>query len=370
MKIAYLLDRPELGGGVKVVFQHAALLAQRGHRVWVAGRGPRPDWVGPVSRGNEGPGSRGAVSYLDLSSQPEGASPALPEPVDLLVATYWTTLEPARRAVTAGTAHAAAHLCQGFEPDWPHQRHQAERIETTYAAAALPALVVAPHLGERLASRLSLPWRLAPPPVDPRFRPGFLGRLRRRPGAFPWIAVPGIFQAEVKGVPVALEALRRLEDGGLRCRLLRISVLPPTEEEARLRRADRFLHGVPPEAVAQALRRCSLLLFPARPGEGFGLPLLEAMASGVPAVASRLPPTRFLAEGVLPLVPPDDPEVLAERARDLLESPPSWRRARREVLRRAARFAQSRIAVELDEAVRWAAKAGSSVAPVRGSGAP
>jgi alpha-1,3-rhamnosyl/mannosyltransferase len=137
--------------------------------------------------------------------------------------------------------------------------------------------------------------------------------------------------------------------------LLRISVLPAGTEENRRRRADRFLHGVPPERVAEALRRCDLALFPAAPGEGFGLPLLEALASGVPAVASRLPSTRFMTAGAIPLVPPGDAAAFAAVADRLLAAGADWRRVRRDGLRAARRFAPGRVADELEEAVVWAA---------------
>jgi glycosyltransferase involved in cell wall biosynthesis len=348
MRIAYVLDRPELGGGVKVVFQHAALLAGRGHQVWVAGRGPRPGWVD----GLPGPEPR----YVDYGGRPAGAPPELPEAPDLALATYWTTLALARGVGAA----AAAQLCQGHEPDWPHEAARRAEIEAAYRQAALPALVVSPHLGVLLAERYGVPWRPAPPPADPTFRPPPPWRRRRRPRRRPWVVVPGIFEAEIKGVPTALEALRRLADAGLPSRLLRVSVLPQSEAERVLRPADRFLCGVAPREVAAALREADLLLFPAGEGEGFGLPLLEAMASGVPAVASRLPSTLAMSGGAVPLVEPGDPAALAAAARGLLTDPAAWRRARRAGLRAAARFAPRRVAGELEAAVRWAAAEGAA----------
>ncbi|MBI1757724.1 MAG: glycosyltransferase family 4 protein [Actinobacteria bacterium] len=53
-----------------------------------------------------------------------------------------------------------------------------------------------------------------------------------------------------------------------------------------------------------------LLAFPSR-YEGFGLPPLEAMAAGVPVVASDLPAVREATSGLVRLVPPNDPDALA-----------------------------------------------------------
>ncbi|MBO3101397.1 glycosyltransferase family 4 protein [Cellulomonas fengjieae] len=46
--------------------------------------------------------------------------------------------------------------------------------------------------------------------------------------------------------------------------------------------------------------------------EGFGLPLLEAMASGVPAVVSDIPPFREIGAGLVDYVDPLDPRAFAE----------------------------------------------------------
>lgn len=328
MRIAYVLAAPELGGGTKVVFQHADLLAASGAEVTVLGTGPRPDWI--ASR----------AGYLDYSS----GLPRLPSQ-DLVVATYWTTLEIGRR----WDAGPCVHFCQGYEGGLEHLQPQRAEIEAAYSRV-LPTWTVTPYLQSFLRERFGRQSRVVSPPVDPIFRPAWRWRPRRRP----WIAVPGIFEAPVKGIATALAALSLLERQGRPVRLLRFSPLPLSEGEAQLRKPERYLHGVAPGVVAEHLRRCDLLLFPSRRDEGFGLPLLEAQASGVPAVASQIPSAEFVSGGALPLVPFGDAEAFAGEAASLLGTSSRWRRVRRAGLAESRRFAAERITAELLEAVRWA----------------
>lgn len=330
MKITYVLAFPELNGGHKVALQHAELLRSTGDEVSVLAEGPEPDWFEVGGR------------WVDTTRE----AAVLP-PQDLVVATFWTTI-PRALALDAGPV---AHLCQGYEGDLPHARESRAEIEATYSIP-LPTLVVSPHLSELLRDRFGRESRIVPPPLDPRFRPA----ARLRPSRRPWIAVPGIFESEVKGVRTALAAVARVRERGLPARLLRISAWEISAEESAILAADRALCGVPPGAVADALRRCDLLLMPSREQEGFGLPLLEAMASKVPAVASRIPSvTAYAAEGAA-LVPADDAEAFAEAAVRLLESPQAWRRARSAGWRVAQRFAPVHVAPRLRQAIRWASE--------------
>jgi glycosyltransferase involved in cell wall biosynthesis len=337
VRVTYVLGRPELGGGPKVAFLHAGLLRQRGDEVTVLGDGPEPDWIDLDRLG---------VRYADRGTGP----PRLPSQ-DLVIATWWETL-PAAQSLGLGPL---AHFCQGYEGDLVHLRPRLAEIEAVYSRQA-PALVVSPHLADFLRQRFGRDSRLAPPPLDPLFRPAWRLRPRRRP----WIAVPGIFEAEVKDVPTALRAVRRLRDLGIAARVLRFSILPLSAGERSLLpperdfRDVRYLQAVPPREVARALRRCDLLFLPSRAGEGFGLPLLEALAAGVPAVASRLPSTLEMAEGAAALVPAGDDHAFAEAARALLAVPEVWRRARELGFHAARRFRPETVAPQLHEAVDWA----------------
>jgi glycosyltransferase involved in cell wall biosynthesis len=328
VRITYVLPRPELGGGNKVIFQHVRLLQENGDDVTVLCEGPKPDWA------------EIDATYVDYSA----GVPKLPEQ-DLVVATYWTTLTLARDLGLG----PLAHFCQGYEGGLVHLRPVLRQIESVYSWP-LPTLTVSPHLGEFLAARFGRESRVVPPPLDPRFRPAWRLGPRRRP----WIAIPGIFEAEVKGVPVALDAVRRLRARGAPCRVLRFSMLPLSGEEKALLEPDRYLCQVPPRVIARVLPACDLLLFPSRPEEGFGLPLLEAMASKVPAVASRIPSTVHIADGAVRLVPPDEAESFAETAAELLSSRRAWRQARERGFAASRRFQPEVVAPLLAAAVRWA----------------
>ncbi|MEO7795664.1 MAG: glycosyltransferase [Thermoanaerobaculia bacterium] len=343
--MTYLLDRPELGGGTKVVLQQARLLGQRGHSVTVAAQATQPAWIAPWIQP--------PVRFVDLSDAKE----TLPSQ-DLVVATFWSTIARAEELA----AGPVAHFCQGFEEDLAHLEPQREAIRAAYRRPH-PALVVAPHLGLRLREQFGLDSRLAPAPADR----SVARRPRRAPRQSPWIALSGIFEAEVKGIRTGLEALTALAAAapdGLAPRLLRISALPCSEAEHALHTAARYLSAVSPGRALSAVAGCDLLLFTSRPGEGFGLPLLEAMQLGVPAVASRLPGVEFMtAGGGARLVAPGDSTAMAAAAAELLESPAAWRAQRRRGVAAAARFAPERVVLEIEEALAWAASAGAGVSP-------
>ena len=339
MRITYVLPYPELNGGNKVIFQHARLLQEMGHELTILAEAPKPDWI------------RIDTAYVNTAE----AIPRLSSQ-DLVIATYWTTVERSLELA----AGPVAHFCQGYEGGLVHLAPLLPRIEAAYSLR-LPTLTVSPHLGELVRTRFGRESFVVPPPLDPLFCSTF----RLRPRRDPWVAVPGIFGAEVKGVPTALEAVRRLRERGYACRVLRLSVMPLTDEERRMLEPDRFLTGVPPSEIARELRECDLLLFPSREEEGFGLPLLEAMASRVPVVASRISSAVHIAGGAARLVPPGDARAFAEAAEELLASAGSWRRARRLGARAARRFRPEEVAPRLEQGVRWAHARGQSRAQER-----
>lgn len=156
--------------------------------------------------------------------------------------------------------------------------------------------------------------------------------LKALGGGNPVLAVAARLQP-TKGVDVAIRALRYLPHHHLAI----LGDGPALEELRRLADAELVSDRVHFLGYRDDLRAiiagADLLLAPSR-AEGFGLAALEAMAQGVPVVASRvggLP--ELLSQGGGVLTPPDDPEALAQGVLEAL--------ATRDSLSQAARIAAS-----------------------------
>ncbi len=133
------------------------------------------------------------------------------------------------------------------------------------------------------------------------------------------------------------------------------------EERGRLERAAKhvgldparlvFAGYVDDDVLVQLYQRCALFVFPSF-REGFGLPPLEAMASGAPVIASNatsLP--EVMGRGDILFDPLREASVV-ERMREVLESPERASELRRYGLARAADFSWERVATRARAALQ------------------
>jgi glycosyltransferase involved in cell wall biosynthesis len=88
-----------------------------------------------------------------------------------------------------------------------------------------------------------------------------------------------------------------------------------------------FLGRVPHSRLPGVLRAADLLLLTTEPPESFGIVLIEAMACGLPTIATEYPGVRAVVdEGETgSLVPPGDPHAVAAAIQRMMDSGPSGR---------------------------------------------
>jgi phosphatidylinositol alpha-mannosyltransferase len=130
---------------------------------------------------------------------------------------------------------------------------------------------------------------------------------------------------ERKGFPIAVRAFERLAAHYPDLRMLVIG--DGSERDAvdglpaPLRSRVDMLGRVDDDRLASYLKAADVYLGPARGGESFGIVLAEAMAAGLPIVASDIPGYRDVARHELEavLVPPGDPAALVAGVRRVLD---------------------------------------------------
>lgn len=112
-----------------------------------------------------------------------------------------------------------------------------------------------------------------------------------------------------------------------------------------------FLGYVPEEHLPLLYTHASALVYPSL-YEGFGLPVVEAMACGTPVLTSRSSSLAEIAEGSALLVDPEDETALAEGLRALSGDPELRRALAHRGLERAAAYSWERTGRETVAAYR------------------
>ena len=150
---------------------------------------------------------------------------------------------------------------------------------------------------------------VTPNGVDPAFTP-----QGSSPNGEPYALFVGALQPR-KNAGIAIEALALLGEGAPRLVVVgkdhggRADAERAAERNGIAGRVD-FRGHVPQEELAALYRGAACLVFPSR-YEGFGLPMVEAMASGTPVVATTAGALPEVAGGAAILVEERNPVALA-----------------------------------------------------------
>jgi glycosyltransferase involved in cell wall biosynthesis len=215
------------------------------------------------------------------------------------------------------TLHDAAHLVLS-EDFGPLTALYYRFVVGPRVRRARGLLTVSAFARGELAARLGVPeerWSVVPPGVDARFRPPTPEerlQIRARLG------LPSRYLLAV-GNPKPHKNLALL--ARIAGRLPVPLVLLAGEGLGRVFPRTTRVLGEVDEALLPALYgSAEALLLPSR-HEGFGLPALEAMATGTPVLAARAGALPEVTGGAAELLDPDDPEAWLAAASALIETP-------------------------------------------------
>jgi len=151
-----------------------------------------------------------------------------------------------------------------------------------------------------------------------------------------------------KGLDVLLRALPLVRERRPDVRLLVVGSERRGEEEKGV----TWLGRLPDRRIPAAYRSARIMVSPALGGESFGIVLLEAMACGLPVVASDIPGYRTLieddAQGLL--TPPGDAAALADSLVVLLNDEARRERMAKEALRKAEEYSWHNLVEKVEEA--------------------
>lgn len=242
---------------------------------------------------------------------------ALTGPIDLFHGTNFT-LPPLRRAAGVVTIHDLTYLkypetvtpaSRRYQRLAPHAIERARVVCTPTWAVAREICACYGIAESKVAitpNGLSKLWLSGPEPATPDW-------LRERGLPENYLLFVGTDEPR-KNLPLLVEAHRKLPDAPPLLLVGPAGWGRQTQPSERVRRAGYLEDGELARVVASA----SVLVLPSR-DEGFGFTALEALACGVPVVATDLPALReVLAEHAF-FFTADDPQALRDAIADALQ---------------------------------------------------
>ena len=248
-------------------------------------------------------------------------------------------------AVVIGTFHASSPRGVGYRIARPLLRRFSERLDGRVAVSRAAQRFVTRYFDEE--------YSIIPNGVDPeRFHPD-VDPLPGLADGRPTMLFVGRFYRR-KGLPILLRALPRIAERVPDVRLLVVGDGPQAPWVKLLaRRAPcevRFLGELPRTEIPRAYRSADLFVAPSTGSESFGIVHLEAMAAGVPIVASDIEGyAEILDPGREALLFPNRSAAgLADAAVRVLTDPLLARSMAAAGREKASRYAWSRIARELE----------------------
>ena len=299
MKIGYFINHIGMSGGIKVVLQHVKILKEMGYNTIL------------ISRGIE------RKEYIPEEYIPEGLVISRRDKLDdvpmcdVYVGTYYNDVEYLVRLMKG----KVVHLCQGYEPikymgrvrkeflpekyskrdafsvirqflDIMKSKRKIRRVEFIYSLPTIKA-AVSSHLVELIEKKYRQKCHLIQNGIDHR---KFYPDEKRVWGENGVIKIFSVGSAHVgfKGTQDTLNAIELLKDKGIPVELIRVSPASPSRKELEGKIVDKYYKGLSEKEMANLYRNIDIFISSSLELEGFGLPAMEALASGVPSILTEI----------------------------------------------------------------------------------
>lgn len=311
LRIVYLVPRTDVGGGARVLFEHANRLRAIGHTVVVLSHFEAPDWFD----------LRAEFRQIAFGAELCEAVPSC----DVIVAGYWEQLLAAASLGIAPVVHfeqGDAHLFEELAP---------EHLETVgrHLAGADYTMTVSSTVAAVLERRYGVDAAVLHNAVDRSvFFPA--DSVEGREGD-PYVLCVGWDGNEFKGMAEMRQVAAALAHRGIET--VWVTPRPPVEPFGRV------VVSPPQHELADLFRRAAAYVCCSH-YESFPLPPMEAMAAGAPVVTTRnVGVMEYARDGENALVAEvGDVTGLLERVLRVVGDPDEAARLRRGGLETADRF--------------------------------
>jgi glycosyltransferase involved in cell wall biosynthesis len=295
LRICLLVPRVDIGGGARILLEHANRLHDRGHEVVVLAHFARPEWFDLRAEYRHVPVGLGLADALD--------------PCDLVVCGYWDQVAAARAAGVAPVVH--------FEQGDFHLFEDLDDGMRAYVQANMDFADATTTVSGRVASVLRERYGIDDAGVVHNAVDGKVFRPDgpQRDGA-PYLLCVGWDGNEFKGMAEVRRLHERLQRLRPELELVWVTPRPPVEPMGTVVVA-------PSQPDLAAIYRGASVYLCASHYESFPLPPLEAMACGAPVVTTaNVGVLEYARDGENALVVPiGDVEQMTDAIGRVLDDP-------------------------------------------------
>ncbi len=287
--------RPAISGGVKIISLHVKLLNEIGYETFLFTRNLQVDNLKELNLFENPIIVKGDTDFSHC---------------DIIIASRYSDVKELHEK----KIRKIAHLCQGYEPieyesrikgeaeieryerkgflrflSYFYKRKFKRKIKYIELIYSLPTikLAVSPHLSKLIENKYKQKCYLIRNGIDPNI---FYPNQNRKwaEGSKIKILSVGSSQIGFKGISDTLSAIRILKEKGFPIEFIRVSPHPPSKREMGQGLVDQYFVNLKEKEISELFRNVDIFISSSLEGEGFGLPAMEALASGVPSILTEI----------------------------------------------------------------------------------